>query len=138
MATTFLSPAVQTNKKKAAGIVFLCLFLAECVRHSPTPAPLHLIPVCLDTMRLLPPQPTQRFGYSSAAVCAVCRLGPKQELFFWRLCGRYGGEGSRRHELPKTSGTETLCDASGPTLKSAVCGVANPLGWRRKMENNNR
>ena len=123
------SVASSANEKRLPES-FLCLFLAECVRHSPAPpAPPHLFPVCLATMRLLPPQPTQRLVTALLLFVRYADYAQSKSFF---LADVAGGRGEEDTSCSRRPARRHSANAFGPTLQSAVCGVANPFGLASK------
>ena len=128
MATTFLSPAVQT-KKGCRNRFCVCFWLNVCVIPPAPPAPPHLFPVCLATMRLLPPQPTQRLVTALLLFVRYADYAQRKSFF---LADVAGGRGEEDTICPRRPARRHSANAFGPTLQSAVCGVANPFGLASK------
>ena len=135
MATTFLSPAVQT-KKGCRNRFCVCFWLNVCGIPTAPPAPPHLFPVCLATMRLLPPQPTQRLVTALLLFVRYADYAQSKSVFWWVWRELVGGKKTRSAQDVRHG--DTLQMLLGPRSNLQCAVLRTLLGWRRKMENNNR
>ena len=134
MATTFLSPAVQT-KKGCRNRFCVCFWLNVCVIPPPLPPRPICFPFASPRCVYCPHNPHSAWLQLCCCLCGMQTMR-KARAFFWRMWREVGGKKTRAAQDVRHG--DTLQMLLGPRSNLQCAVLRTLLGWRRKMENNKR